>query len=77
MTDLSREEQIPIWAAEIEDVAREHAGNAIGALWIICYGIDAMLVETLVDGFIDEFPMTDDAIIAAAHKAAWRRWELK
>jgi hypothetical protein len=72
-----KHEQILHWTNDIIRVASGKSSNDVQTLWIICYGIDESRVDQLVDEFMAEWPWTKDAIEAAAHKAATRRWNLK
>ena len=71
-----RRDYIANAAQEIESVALHGAENKIQALRLICVGIDEPLADKLVDEYMNEWAHTEDAIKAAAHKAAVRRWNL-
>jgi len=70
---MERQEQIAEWAADIENVALHHADNKIQALVKICECIDETRSDRLADEYLNEWAHTEDAIKAAAHKAAVRR----
>ena len=70
-----KQAQIIEWADEISDVALDACGgDQAEALRLICKGLDERLGEEIAEELLAYWCSVKHAVMAAAHKAAVRRY---